>query len=97
MPSRKYFSSNEEYNKWFRDYRKCSDKMRLYNREYNKEWRHIKGKYKKYKLNIKMTPTFTCDNCNTEKLITKMYYINNKEICSQCSILYNNEGKLICG
>lgn len=44
MPWRDYFVSNEEYNKWFQEYRdKNREKLREYNREYNKKWRGKNG------------------------------------------------------
>lgn len=46
MPSREQFESNDEYNKYFRDYRaKNRKKMRKYNREYNSKYRKIHGYY----------------------------------------------------
>lgn len=50
MPNRKQFNSNEEYNKWFREYReKNREKLRQYNREYNKLWRKDYGYHNEYK------------------------------------------------
>lgn len=44
MPSRQQFSSNEEYNKWFSEYReKNRKKIRRYNKKYNKVWRKKYG------------------------------------------------------
>lgn len=44
MPSRSQFSSNEEYNAWFREYRaRRRDKIREYNRVYNAEWKKKHG------------------------------------------------------
>ena len=44
MPSRKQFASNEEYNKWFREYRvKNISKLREYGKEYNCNYRAIHG------------------------------------------------------
>ena len=44
MPWRYKFKTNEEYNKWYRDYReKNREKMREYYREYNKNWRKKNG------------------------------------------------------
>ena len=43
MPNLKGFKNKEERNAWYRNYReKNLEKMREYNRNYNKEWR---GKY----------------------------------------------------
>lgn len=50
MPNRKQFKSNEEYNNWFRKYRKNNiDKMRKYQREYNRKWRKNNGYAIEYK------------------------------------------------
>lgn len=44
MPFRSSFKSNEEYNAWFREYRrKNAEKLRAYNRKYNHEWRLKNG------------------------------------------------------
>lgn len=44
MPFRDRFKTNEEYNAWFREYRrKNAEKLRAYNRKYNKEWRKKNG------------------------------------------------------
>ena len=40
MPARRQFSSNEEYNKWYRNYReKMGEKYRSYQRKYNQKRR----------------------------------------------------------
>ncbi len=44
MPNRNQFNTNEEYNQWFRDYRKLyPKKIREYNRNYNAKWRKMFG------------------------------------------------------
>ena len=44
MPSRNQFESNEQYNEWFREYRKNKgEKYRKWHREYNKLWREKYG------------------------------------------------------
>lgn len=44
MPLRSRFSSNEEYNAWYREYRnKNRGKIRLYNQKYNSDWRKKNG------------------------------------------------------
>lgn len=44
MPIRKQFKTKEEYNAWFKKYRaKNAEKLRKYNREYNKAWRKKNG------------------------------------------------------
>lgn len=44
MPDRTKFSSNEEYNAYFRDYyKKNLEKLKAYKREYNKKWRKENG------------------------------------------------------
>lgn len=44
MPWKKQFKTNEEYNAWYRDYRaKNRKKMRLYNKQYNSNWRKDNG------------------------------------------------------
>ena len=46
MPFRDQFTTNEEYNQWFRVYRfKNAEKIRKYNREYNKIYRMEHGYY----------------------------------------------------
>jgi len=38
------FKTHEEYLNWYREYRKKNRiKLRLYNRQYNKDWRYING------------------------------------------------------
>ena len=52
MASRSQFKTNEEYNKWHRDYRaRNREKMRKYNREYNREWRKKNGYESQYAWN----------------------------------------------
>lgn len=47
MPSRDQFKTSEEYNAYFRKYRKKNiEKMRNYNKEYNRRWRKVNGYYK---------------------------------------------------
>ncbi len=44
MPIKELFTNREEYNAWYRNYRrKNAEKMRAYNRKYNKEWRKKNG------------------------------------------------------
>ena len=44
MPSRKQFKTKEEYNAWFREYRKQRGEVhRKYIREYNRAWRKKNG------------------------------------------------------
>ena len=44
MPWRNQFKSNEEYNKWYREYRaKNREKMRKYYNKYNSKWRKANG------------------------------------------------------
>jgi hypothetical protein len=44
MPNRNTFKSKEKYNAYFRDYRKKNlEKMREYNRLYNRKWRNGNG------------------------------------------------------
>ena len=42
MASRNQFKSKEEYNAWFKEYRK-SDKWKKYHTEYNRQWRKKNG------------------------------------------------------
>ena len=44
MPNSSSFRTKEDYNRWYRDYRKRNrNKMRKYQREYNREWRKKNG------------------------------------------------------
>jgi len=50
MPSREQFATNEEYNKYYRDYRKKNrEKMRAYYRKYNSDYRIKYGYYNEIK------------------------------------------------
>ena len=44
MLNRNKFKTREEYNQWYREYReKNKEKIRAYNKEYNKLWRRKNG------------------------------------------------------
>lgn len=53
MPFRSQFNSNEEYNAYFREYRKKNlEKLKAYKRKYNSEWRKKFGYHSETKWKI---------------------------------------------
>ena len=56
MPNRKMFDTNEDYNKYQREYyKKNKDKLREYKRLYNQKWRKEFG-YKNEEISKKRYP-----------------------------------------